>query len=608
MTRFWISFIFLMTSLEMKSRAQPSPPLDNSFDSPLLHIKPDDVVNWQPMGLERGKDGLIWELGVRLLTKNNFTLYRDKVDFILPPELSLISIKTPPLKEIIDPLTGSPAFVYTSGDFFLRLAGRPNFNHHHLFHFSIKFLACTESICLLPHTTEFKIPTTAAHAPEQKTALSETKKRDHTTTGQPPFLDFSSRSLTSSDGQQQIAEEIKKGELNLAVLLLLLFLGGLATNLTPCVFPMIPITLRLLSRHTIPLVGSSFYALGITISYTALGMIVALSGGMFGSLLANSAFNIIFASVFVILALTMLGFGNVSYLQQLGSKIGGRSPTPLSTIGTGMAAALVAAPCTGPILGALIAFVAKSEEPHLAPLLFLSYSTGFAIPYLFLGLTANKLMSWKISPKLQVGTKNLFSAVMFALSFYYLKIPLYSYLDFFSGYWWMMAGLGITLGMITTLVVLSPTTIGNKWHHILPTLILGFGFFSGIQALSGSDQKAKIKWLSSLDEAKIQAVKANKPLLIDGWAEWCVACKQMDSTTYQNEEVIREIETHWIAVKLDFTAMSEVDTQIGERWGITGLPTTIIVSSHGNPEQAIRLSGYLSGKRLLQELHNFRND
>src|SRR5690606_35442186 len=132
------------------------------------------------------------------------------------------------------------------------------------------------------------------------------------------------------------------------LLLGIVLLGGLLSNLTPCVYPMIPITLRLLGRQgSSPYLSASFYALGIVISYSTLGLIASLSGGMFGAMMATKTFNIIFAVLMFVLGITMLGFGDFSKIQMLGNRLGSGAPSLRNTFLMGTGAGLVAAPCTG---------------------------------------------------------------------------------------------------------------------------------------------------------------------------------------------------------------------------------------------------------------------
>ena len=145
----------------------------------------------------------------------------------------------------------------------------------------------------------------------------------------------------SLDLESSWAQGFKEGRFSFAAILGVVFLGGLFTNFTPCVYPMIPITLRLLgSQGGSPIVSGSLYAGGILLTYTTLGVSAALSGSLFANFMASTVFNIVFAAVMVALGLSMLGLGNFSVLQSIGARLGAGRPSPRNTVLMGAGAGL----------------------------------------------------------------------------------------------------------------------------------------------------------------------------------------------------------------------------------------------------------------------------
>ena len=157
----------------------------------------------------------------------------------------------------------------------------------------------------------------------------------------------------------------------------------------------------------------------------------------------------------------------------------------------GAGAGLVAAPCTGPILGALIVFAARQENPQDAiALLF----TALALAYhdIFLGMAASKVSNVKVSPRIQLFIKMLFAAIMFALALFYVKTPAYQMLKPLQGYWRAIA-LSLTVAglAIGHLVFNNAKMSMNKFMTVIPSVVLGIGLFAQSQWLSGADLISK---------------------------------------------------------------------------------------------------------------------
>ena len=581
-----INLLFMMIS---------SPAICQSFDPDGLEddldIHPTDVVKFEAVGADILNTDVT--VGLRLTTLKGFSIYTKNVKFAPPSGFSIQNIQAPPTKEIIDPIGGDKVTVYSGGEFIIKLIGLEPYNKP-TFPLEVTFLGCTERICLFPYKQLLEIPT---HINVKPTTLDTKPKLDEFKA--PP----------TEDEEQELAKGVEEGKFSLGALMGILFLAGLFTNLTPCVFPMIPITLRILGNQgASPWLRSTQYSLGIITTYTLLGFLASLSGGLFGSLMGSTTVNSVFAVLFVGLALTMLGFGNLSKLQNLGSRLGSGKQSGFNTFLMGSGAGLVAAPCTGPILAALIIATAKDAQPAKAFLQFLVYSTGFGLPYIFLGGAAGKISRLKVPSSIQVGVKLVFAAVMFALTFYYLRIPLRELMAAVDGFW--KAG-GIVTGFLGAAAVIGVgiNAPNNKSAAIIPTIILGFSLFAGSQWLSGGDipKDHKLNWIMSIEEGIKQAQANNKPIIIDGWAEWCEACKKMDRTTYLDPELKQELVNHWTIVKLDFTEIDEAAEVLAEKYKMQGLPVTVLLEPEGEmDDKAVRLTGYLSAKRLLRELKSYR--
>lgn len=569
-----------------------------------LDIRPNDVIIWEAVQAVQDRPGHLL-VGLRLRTKDNFAIYKSRLELRAPGDFIVAIKSAPPARLQDDPMGEGQVEVYDGGDFEIELTGTQKYTETTL-PLGVTFLGCTHQICLFPYTEELKIPvyneeisTTAAASETLQDLSNPEDSATKISEGS------SSEDLTT---EEQYAERLKSGNLSWSVVLLVVFLGGIATNLTPCVFPMIPITLRLLAQQGHARFASTIvYALGIVVTYTGLGLLATLGGGVFGSVLANPWVNLGFAIVFAILGLTMLGFGDLSKLQAFGSQMGAGKSSFLNAFGMGAGAGLVAAPCTGPIMGALLAYATTLNSTSKSLGLFFLYSVGFALPYVFLGMAAKRVSAFKVSPRIQVAVKIIFSAAMYALALYYLKNPLQEWIKPVQGYWFkLFIGLLIISLPILILIVRDASLILRKGVQLAPTIILGCSLFAGIQWLSGSDIATKLHWIKDEPKGHAEARKTGRPILIDGWADWCIACKEMDKTTFQDPEVISLLQDEWVIVKLDMTQNSDADMALAEKYEMPGLPTLVMVPPDGDLSKSRKLTGKVSAQRLLDELRSFK--
>jgi len=556
-------------------------------------INPSDVIIWSGSDAREQSDGSV-HVGIRLNTKKEFTLYADKIKISGPKGWILESTEAPPTRETIDPITGDRIQVFYGGDFLLKFKG-PSAWTDSEFDVNVKYIGCTKVICLFPYTEKMKVP-----------FYSTDKLAENA-----PILAEVDDSQTF---EEKWSERLAGGGIPYGLLLLIVFLGGILSNLTPCVYPMIPITLRLLANQgKSPYLNASIYASGIVVTYSSLGIAAAMSGGMFGALLASPTFNLVFAVVMTTLAVTMLGFGNFSKLQMIGNKMGAGKASLKNTFLMGAGAGLVAAPCTGPILAALLAYTAKNQESILASsfLLFI-YSLGFALPYVLLGGAASQVSQRKVSPKIQVGIKLLFASVMFALGIYYLRVPFYGTFNQLHEIWPTLAVFAGVTGVAMLFYWVSNTKLqNNKYSMLIPSLILGLGIFATSQWASRTDLSAEVEnsatltWTHSEDEAIAAALEANKPIMVDFWAEWCEACKKMDKTTFLDPDVRNELAANWIILKLDLTEDNDANDEIQEKYQLAGLPTLILLQKDGSLDGMNKMGGYTSANKLIKNLKTF---
>ena len=552
----------------------------------LNDIKPTDVIKWNISSATLHTDNFM-EVPVQLITTDNFSIYQDKVKFVPPAGSVIHKLKYPPIVQMSDPLTSKKVNVVRNGYFSIVLKFAQPFYGDKI-RMPITYVGCTDKICLMPHTVEKSAPIYKSDV-----ALYKDEKNEQS---------------TSSQIDQE--ETPLKNNLNISFLFLC-FIGGILTNLTPCVYPMIPITIRVLAKQAKrPFASSSAYALGIMVTYTCLGLFATLSGTIFGSVMSSKGFNISLSIIMVFLAFSMLGFGNFSKIQILGNKLGTGKASLRNSFLMGSGAGLVASPCTGPVLAMLLTYAATNAN-YLETILLLGiYSFGFSLPYVFLGGAAAKVTNIKLSPKFQIAVKLFFASVIFALGLFYLKVPLHSYFKHNPIDWELIAVSFLGLGTIMVgIICLSTKLLNRKNFLIAPTIAIGIGLFAFSQKVDFDiENKAlSVNWTYDENAALTKAQMEDRPILVDAWAEWCLACKKMDETTFRDRKIIDFLRSNgFITLKLDLTESNAQNDVLQKKYNIKGLPTLIIIPRGGDLTEKKLLVGMQTAALLLPELEKYK--
>ena len=391
-------------------------------------------------------------------------------------------------------------------------------------------------------------------------------------------------------------------------------LAGLLSTLTPCVLPLIPITVAILpGSDKEKEKNSSFfkvilYVAGIIIMFTALAIFAAFSGKAFGSqILGNRIAVIIFSSLFFILSLSMFGLYDLqlpSSLQTKLSNIGGGAY--FGAFFMGLAAGLIAVPCTGPVLGVLLGIAAASANPLFSVSLLFSYACGFGLPFLFIGSGA------KILPKsgfFMEWIKSLLGIAIMVLAIYGFSIAIPELKTLFSN--------GTGFAKIASLLLIFAGFLLGAIHSDghSPKLSVRFAKIAGAVSLSfglvwnlmlPASAEKSVKWIKYDKSIYQEAQKTNKHILLDFTAEWCAACKEMDATTFKTETVIKELSSHWLTVKIDCTVNTAETDELVKKYNVKGFPGFVVISPDGKVKESF--TGFHNANSFLQKLQKLKTE
>lgn len=382
---------------------------------------------------------------------------------------------------------------------------------------------------------------------------------------------------------------------------LLVFLGGLALNLTPCVYPMIPITVSYFGtqRAEKPLVvlGRALaYVVGISVTYSSLGVTAALTGRILGSTLQSPWVLGGISLLLVILSLSMFGLYEIQAPSWLLNKVAaGNTQGWIGALGMGLAFGIVAAPCVDPFSIGLLTFVAAKANPYLGFILFFTLSLGLGFPYLWLGFFSTELQRLPKSGMWMVWVKKVFGMILLGMPLYFLN-PLLpkGYSHFLvPGYLvccglllgWVFSGAGVNQGF-------------KRFQHLFGVLLV----ILGLMVYRNWPQVLELPF-QAYDPALLQqAQKGNQPVLIDFTASWCLPCREMELKAFSDPKV-HEALKNWVLLKADLTQYSSPPVEaLKKTYGIMGVPTFLFIGPDGHEKKELRAVGFLLTSEFLQKV------
>ncbi len=392
----------------------------------------------------------------------------------------------------------------------------------------------------------------------------------------------------------------------------LVFLGGLGLNLTPCVYPLIPITISYFGGQAQGKRGgvvahAFFYVLGMAVTYSALGVIAAFAGSLFGAALQYPPVLIFIALVMVGLALSMFDVYELRLPAFLNRLAGSQQKGYFGTLIMGLTVGIVAAPCIGPFVLGLLTYVGDRGSVVLGFSLFFVLALGLGLPFLFLGIFSGSLSRLPRSGVWMVWVRKIFGFILLAMAVYFLK-PLFPSSLFYS--------LALALTMLVAgfyLGWLEPSVSAGKAFRYLRTWVAIVCFGAALVFAAGGVKSyldtaiaerfgqgggtpggpgaGAIAW-TPYSEAKVaEAVSAGTPVFIDSYADWCIPCKEMDSRTFNQPEVIAA-SRGFVMLKADLTRRSDPVNAFYKKYGVKGVPTLIFLRPDGTEVVELRGTGF----------------
>lgn len=473
---------------------------------------------------------------------------------------------------------------------------------------SVTYQACDNQSCLAPDEVEFS--ETFLVAPSNE-AVNEINQKIFSE------ADVSAP-MEEIREQSQLASVIESQ--GMLVAFLIIFVSGLALNLTPCVYPLIPITISYFGGQVGGKKGSLLlygiiYVLGMAITYSLLGVLAAFTGSILGAWLQNPFMLVFIALVMAVLALSMFGLYEIRVPTSLSNFAGQTKQGYFGTLFMGLTVGIIAAPCIGPFVLALFTYVGEKADPTLGFLMFFVLSLGLGLPFVFLAMFSGMVNRIPRSGAWMIWVRKIFGFILIAVAFYFLDPLIGSDLWYFS-----LLAVTFLFGGIYLAWIESTQTTGKVFplvRNIVGILFVVVGVFfwvSSVEAYVDSRLKEfqarlgeegatfsnEINWRAYSPQAIDLAQQQGKPMMIDFYADWCIPCKELDKFTFTDPQVIEKSQ-NFIMVKADLTKSGSPEVeQLKEEYKIKGVPTLVFVDSNNQEIPGTRVLGYINADEFLK--------
>lgn len=378
---------------------------------------------------------------------------------------------------------------------------------------------------------------------------------------------------------------------NTWVRLLFAFLLGLLLSLTPCIYPMIPITIGVLhNNQKVSSIGRNFigsmcYAFGLSTTFACLGLLAAFAGASFGSLLSQPIFVFVLVAFIGYMSLTMIGVIDLrlpSFLQGGAQLSSGINPF-LSAYLFGLISGSVASPCVSPGLALLLTIVATMGNTFSGFLLLFAFGIGMSVPLIIIGTFSSSLNMLPQAGQWMVEVKKALGFVMLATCLYYLNniVPVFIFNWLVVAYF-LFAALFYIIDAQKDFDTKQKTIKSLLGIVLLAvTVVMGMRAYDQMGNVKHESEEQGVAWADDYEIGRTTAQAENKLLLIDFWANHCTICKAIDKKLFKKDAVWSGLQDRFVFVKVDCTSSSNSEAnQLKKQFQVFAQPAILIV----NPE------------------------
>lgn len=606
-----LTSLLMMSSILLAPAAHSANVLSNKFsflssEPELMKVNDAFVFDYQQQGNQ---------LKINFVIAEGYYLYRDKLQFSVDGAV-IGDIELPHGKNHHDEYFGDQEVFYSFVE--IPIAFKEA-QADAVFH--VTFMGCAEGTLCYPPT---KHDVTLAAIEANDGTLSSKK-----VIGAP---DDAQASTTATDApaapitQQDTLNQMLQND-SLLWTLVIFFGLGIGLALTPCVFPMYPILSGIIVGQGKKLSTAKAFTLsmayvqGMAITYSLLGLVVASAGLKFQAALQHPAILIFLAVMFVLLSLSMFGMYDLKLPSKWQEKMNSMSNNQkggnlIGVFMMGVISGLVASPCTTAPLSGVLIYVAQSGDLLQGFLALYVLSMGMGLPLLVIGTSGGKILP-RAGAWMDI-IKTIFGFLLISVSIVMIgriwpglvsdllwslwAICLVAYLmhqNRLSEFNWKQS----TRGVFLLLALMASFSYGFQ------AIMTGFGHKTPDITQAGVEGKTQNKEnhfirIKSLEDLEVELDKASisgKTVMLDLYADWCVACKEFEAITFKNKDVATRM-SQMVLLQADVTASDDIDITLLEHYGVLGLPTLLMFNRDGKQREDLRVTGFMGPKDFAAHL------
>ncbi len=521
-------------------------------------------------------------------------------DFLIPSKLTLENdkefklrdVQYPKAKEIKFSFSDKPVSVYENNAIITAIIDVPKSTKigTYTLNFDFGFQACNNASCMPPNNLKTDVTFTVV---AESFSINE-KKVAEVTLEDIKAANKGDKEIKEPE-EDTLANKLEKS--GLLISLLIVFFGGLALNLTPCVYPLIPITVGYFGGQSEGKTSRLFvlgvlYVLGMALTYSVVGVVTSLSGAIFGTLMQNPLVIVAIALVLGALALSMFGVYEFKLPDSWVMKAGGAQSGMFGAFFMGLTMGIVAAPCIGPFVLGLVTVVGAKGDPVYGFLMFFFLAVGLGTPYLILALFSGKIKNLPRAGLWMEAVKHIFGFILIGMAIYFLlpilPEPFKTYL--------------LPIFMLISAVYIMFFDKSAKdvkgfavFKYFLSILIIAASVYFLIPS-----SHEKPDWKVFTEEEYQKSLNNGEKIVIDFYADWCIPCKELDKLTFSEKNVLNEFKNYTL-YKVDMTqTLSEKNEELRKKFNILGMPTVLLIDSKG--KEVKRITGFVNAEEFLDLL------